>query len=68
MALVSNVVRAFREGLALFAAVLLLWLGWRLAEGRSPLDNAGVLAFVLAFYLGHGWYRLRVRIRAAAAE
>ena len=67
VALDSNVERAFREGVAVFGAGMLLWVFWALGQGRELWDNGSVLVFILAFYLGHFWYRLRVTISRAAA-
>lgn len=67
VALVSNVECAFREGVAVFVVALLLWLIWGLSQHRELWDSGSVLVFILAFYLGHFWYRLRVTIRRAAA-
>ena len=64
--LVSNVQRALREGVALFGAALLLWLLWALGQGREWWGDGGMIALILAFYLGHFWYRLRVTISRAA--
>lgn len=67
VALVSNVERAWREGVAVFGAGMLLWLVWALGQGRELWDNGSVMVFILAFYLGHFWYRLRVTISRVAS-
>lgn len=64
----TNAGRAYHEGFVVFIVLLFAWFCWVIFVGSEFPNLGSTIAFVVAFYSGHLWYRRRLIVRVKVMQ
>lgn len=62
----TNVGRAYNEGVVVFGLLMCAWIAVAILNRIEWLAAGSSIAFIVAFYIGHLWYRKRLNVKVDA--